>query len=194
VSARPARAEARRLVAVVDGPGGAAELGQLRQLGQLGGQPDWRGTVTWPLSRALGTPMCFLWRLEAGDGRTLLAFMTQDEQEYVDETWDPEAGENACFAVDGRRPGLVDYGTEVGPTCGEPVVLVDGGPAGDHWSFVGGAPRWLQSDETPPGEWEFVAQVDSAEMPHALNFGDAGVGYVFWQPATGEGRLLWQSL
>jgi hypothetical protein len=58
---------------------------------------------------------------------------------------------------------------------------------------VGGTPMFIQSDEFPAGgPWTLLLQLDSTSVPFSINFGDAGVGYVFVSRDGTQGRLLWQ--
>lgn len=165
---------------------------------RFGGQPAWTGPPTWPLSASLREPMTFVGQvlLPPADDRPerlLLLFLAGRDGEDVENTWEPEAGENALLCQPGRVPGFVDtIAAPTGPSVGEDVAvtLVPGDP--DTLSYVGGAPTWLQQDETPPG-FDFAFQLDSTELPFAVNFGDAGVGYAFVDHRAGEGRFLWQS-
>jgi len=58
---------------------------------------------------------------------------------------------------------------------------------------LGGGPEFLQGDEFPAGEgWRLLLQLDSTDVPFAVNFGDAGVGYAFIDATAECGRFLWQ--
>jgi uncharacterized protein YwqG len=58
---------------------------------------------------------------------------------------------------------------------------------------LGGTPGFLQSDELPiPEPWHLLLQLDSAQVPFWINFGDAGVGYAFMDASGKEGKFLWQ--
>jgi uncharacterized protein YwqG len=58
---------------------------------------------------------------------------------------------------------------------------------------LGGAPGFLQSDELPiPEPWYLLLQLDSAQVPFWINFGDAGIGYAFINRAGTEGKFVWQ--
>ena len=58
---------------------------------------------------------------------------------------------------------------------------------------LGGTPMFIQSDEVPTGgPWRLLLQLDSTSVPFYINFGDAGVGYVFVSDDGTQGRLLWQ--
>jgi hypothetical protein len=58
---------------------------------------------------------------------------------------------------------------------------------------LGGVPLFLQGDELPvPEPWHLLLQLDSAQVPFWINFGDAGMGYAFMNRAGTEGMFLWQ--
>ncbi|MCP2262104.1 protein of unknown function (DUF1963) [Streptoalloteichus tenebrarius] len=167
---------------------------------KFGGQPVWLDEPSWPLSARLGRPMRFLGqvRLPGEPARLAYLFLTDDIEEHVDGTWEPEAGENACFCSPGRVPDFLTVAAlQRGPTFGEDhlVELVappEDADADSLHSRIGGVPGWLQDEETPAGAWRFLTQLDSVELPFDVNFGDAGVAYAFVDDTTGEGRFLWQ--
>lgn len=79
---------------------------------KFGGQPCWLEAPQWPLSRATGQPMRFIAQvaleapLFAGTGgRMAYLFMTDDPEQYVDGTWEPEGGENAVVVQPGHFTG-----------------------------------------------------------------------------------------
>jgi uncharacterized protein YwqG len=166
---------------------------------KFGGQPEWVEDPAWPLSTELGTPMRFIGqvtvpRTEGAPERMAYVFMTQDDEEDADGTWEPEGGENAVICQPGRGPSFVETtalaeGPTVGPDVQVAMVATDDAAASGH--HLGGEPAWLQPDETPPG-FTFLFQLDSTDLPFWVNFGDAGLGYAFVDHATGEGRFLWQ--
>ncbi|SHE54690.1 YwqG family protein [Streptoalloteichus hindustanus] len=172
----------------------------LEPVTKFGGQPVWLAEPTWPLSAELGRPMRFLGqiRLPGESVRLAYLFLTDDPEDAIDSTWELEAGENACFCVPGQVPDFVTVASlRRGPTFGEDHLVEFGAPPEDDdadslHSRVGGAPSWLQAEETPAGDWRFLAQLDSCDLPFDVNFGDAGVGYAFVDETTGEGRFLWQ--
>jgi len=58
---------------------------------------------------------------------------------------------------------------------------------------LGGTPLFIQADEFPgPGEWRLLLQLDSANVPFSVNFGDAGVGYGFISADGQQSKFLWQ--
>ena len=99
---------------------------------KFGGQPTWRETPQWPVSRTLGKPMRFICQIHMTedlfpgcDGKMAYLFMTEDEED-VPETWEAEGGENALIV----QPGGGDPPVEVrelatGPTL-QRYVEVEG--------------------------------------------------------------------
>jgi uncharacterized protein YwqG len=166
---------------------------------KFGGQPVWVERPTWPLSRELGTPMRFVGQVVVpataeGPQRLAYLFITQDDDEDVEDTWGPEAGENAVICQPGSvAPFLEIASVASGPTVGPDVAvtLVATDDAATSVNHVGGAPVWVQTEETPDG-FTFLCQLDAAQLPFWINFGDAGVGYAFVDGASGAGRFLWQ--
>jgi uncharacterized protein YwqG len=58
---------------------------------------------------------------------------------------------------------------------------------------LGGTPLFLQADEFPDaGRWKLLLQLDSAQVPFFINFGDAGVGYAFLSEDGRRAKFLWQ--
>ena len=58
---------------------------------------------------------------------------------------------------------------------------------------LGGTPGFLQGDGLPyPAPWHLLLQLDSTQVPFLINFGDAGVGYLFLNSIGTEGKFLWQ--
>lgn len=172
---------------------------------KVGGQPLWLEEPQWPLSRQTGRPMEFLGQFALDGGRLAYLFMTSDDQ--VDNTWQPEGGENALLIQPGGRvPDFVTVERRVeGPSCGTDQVPRAAGVSGEAegdagedrrpWQYLGGPgvePHWLQGDQTPGEGWELVVQLDAGNLPYHFAFGDAGVGYAFASPDGKEGRFLWQ--
>ncbi len=78
---------------------------------KFGGQPVWWEMPQWPVSRATGEPMRFICQIALDlplfadtPGRMAYLFIT-DGEEFVDNTWDPEGGENALVVQPGRYDG-----------------------------------------------------------------------------------------
>jgi uncharacterized protein YwqG len=58
---------------------------------------------------------------------------------------------------------------------------------------VGGSPLFIQNTEFPgTGRWRLLLQLDSSKVPFHLNFGDAGVGYLFLSEDGQVAKFLWQ--
>ena len=73
---------------------------------KLGGQPVWLGAPTWPVSRELGVPMCFVGQfpIPGSGGRIAYLFVTDDPDGAVLSS-EPDGGENALLVQpDGRIP------------------------------------------------------------------------------------------
>jgi hypothetical protein len=166
---------------------------------KLGGFPTWTDTPTWPLSASVGGPMPFIGQVQLpaigeAPARLTHLFLAEDDEEDIEDTWEPDAGENALVCQPGRlAPFLTTEQLAEGPVYGSDVAVTLVPVADDERpsSFVGGTPVWLQADETPAG-FTFVFQLDSTELPFSVNFGGDGIGYAFVDLATGEGRFLWQ--
>lgn len=58
---------------------------------------------------------------------------------------------------------------------------------------IGGSPLFLQADEFPQGgPWKLLLQLDSTQVPFPVNFGDAGIAYIFINDSLTTGKMLWQ--
>jgi hypothetical protein len=79
---------------------------------KFGGQPVWLREPAWPLSRSTRNPMCFIAQIrlpasmQSGGQQMAYIFMTDDGK--VDNTWNPEAGENAVILQPGPFTPIVD--------------------------------------------------------------------------------------
>lgn len=203
---------------------------------KFGGQPVWAQQPQWPISKSTGRPMRFVCQIAISEEvfgriepRMAYIFMT-DEHDFVEETWEPDGGENAVIL----QPGVPTI--PVQPIAGGPTLyrmakkmfrstlvpelceFLVGGPISDDPPFVGepdraswsdaqfseyaatldgnkigGTPIFLQGDEYPDeGPWMLLLQLDSANVPFSINFGDAGVGYAFISEDGTKGKFLWQ--
>ncbi|MGR4884040.1 hypothetical protein ACIPUC_32130 [Streptomyces sp. LARHCF249] len=54
-------------------------------------------------------------------------------------------------------------------------------------------PVWLQRDDLPGEGWQLIAQLDSRQLPFDVNFGDSGVGYLFFSPDGKNAEFFFQS-
>jgi uncharacterized protein YwqG len=58
---------------------------------------------------------------------------------------------------------------------------------------IGGSPIFIQNTEFPSsGRWRLLLQLDSTKVPFSVNFGDAGVGYLFLSEDGQVAKFLWQ--
>jgi uncharacterized protein YwqG len=210
---------------------------------KFGGQPVWIDVPQWPLSRSTGRPMMFIGQISLdpeifGDipGKMAYLFMTDEEDEYVDGTWDPEGGENALIIQPGGEANVETVGLEQGPSLyrmlkhpedgersSQPCEFAVQLQLGEDPSFVpeeklyelresswddvenyhevlsankvGGTPGFIQGDEFPEGgPWKLLLQLDAAEVPFEVSFGDVGVGYAFISEDGRTGKFLWQCM
>ena len=206
---------------------------------KFGGQPAWLEAAQWPLSRETGNPMRFICQIALEEsvfpgagGAMAYVFMTDEEDNYVDGTWEPDGGENAVViqpgaALEGiatlpiaKGPSLCDMvdsedGKSRVAVAREYAVTLDTAPEPDYvdeagreaWTEsayqayaqaldgnkIGGSPIFLQGDEFPDdGKWKLLMQLDSAQVPFDVNFGDMGIAYAFIDDTNRIGKLLWQ--
>ena len=186
---------------------------------KFGGQPVWIGEAQWPLSRETGNPMRFIAqiRLEArefglGQDKMAYLFMTDEEEDFVDGTFEYDGGENALVILpDGNNtpsqplqsgPSLRAFVKVEGEAMLQPkeveffADLSEQDDVEGEENFenkIGGSPHWLQGEEWPAGDnWRLVMQLDSASVPFDINFGDAGVGYAFLSADGKTGKFGWQ--
>ena len=170
---------------------------------KFGGQPDWLEKPQWPISPELEGPMRFIAQIALGDvfpehkGKVAYIFMTEDDEEYIDGTWEPDGGENAVIVQPSAGyssnaeelssgPSRDEFGVEIIKTEIEDDEL--------EGCRLGGAPEFLQGDEfpEPKDEWQLLAQIDSCSLPFEVNFGDAGIACVFINRSATAGKFLWQ--
>lgn len=90
---------------------------------KFGGQPNWVEEPQWPMSRELDAPMQFICQIELTDdlfpgceGKVAYIFMTGDEGDYVDGTWEPDGGENAVIIQPGGKSNAKVKNISIGPT------------------------------------------------------------------------------
>ena len=154
---------------------------------KFGGQPTWLAEPQWPLSRATGEPMRFICQIALDEtifgapaGR-MAYFFISDGPTFVDNTFDPDRGENALII---QPAGVYEGQTKpvaTGPTlqrwveddaqkmrrpipCELSVTLQPGEDpesfedaneemAGGRWdeNKIGGTPAFLQYEEYPQG-------------------------------------------
>jgi len=172
---------------------------------KFGGNPDWLEEPQWPLSAETERPMRFICQVKLGDifselsGKMAYLFMTEEEDVYVDATWEHDGGENAVIVQPGGTPLVPFCSRNVGPTRGEFDVVVNTLNDGAYeleGVRIGGEPSYLSSQPQPDigSDWRFLIQVDSYGLPFKINFGEAGVGYAFINTAGDSGKFLWQSI
>lgn len=182
---------------------------------RFGGQPEWAGPATWPLSDT-GVPMVFYGQLPLPDRRTAFVFVVPDGDSF-----EPLAGQNACVVQPGAPPDTAWTPRETGPQrydavheprpgCGRlrlrwlparprsavlaPAPAPGSGTARSReearWNHVGGLPTWLQGPEQVPGDgWRFAFQFSAGAAGMELGDGAECYGFV---TDDGRGAFLWQ--
>ena len=191
---------------------------------KFGGQPSWLTEPVWPLSASTGEAMRFIGQVALdpvifGDvaARMAYLFITDPMDDYVDETWDANSGENAVVL----QPGTYHRASTADATGPSLYRMVPGGPAGQmtaqpcefeailvpeeesdaeeagesgSGNKVGGKPWFIQGPEYPDdgGTWRLLLQLDSTTVPFYVNFGDAGIGYAFLSDDGERAGFLWQ--
>ena len=185
---------------------------------KFGGQPEWVGAPEWPLSRETGEPMRFICQIKLSkslfghvQAEMAYLFMTDEEGNFVDGTYEPDGGENAVILQPGKTarptsplvegPSLYRMVQKPGAkllipeTCSFSVNLVECEDLHDDIkkNKVGGRPVFLQGEELPfEGQSRLLLQLDCCSVPFYVNFGDAGVGYAFLNAAGDQAKFLWQ--
>ena len=170
---------------------------------KFGGQPDWLETPQWPISSELQTPMKFIAQIVLGDvfpehkGKIAYLFMTEENEEYVDGTWEPDGGENAVIIQPSGETSISVTDQKTGPSRDEFGIVIIEKELEENsldYSRIGGCPEFMQGEEypAPKEEWKFLMQIDSSTLPFEINFGDAGIAYVFINNKANMGKFLWQ--
>jgi uncharacterized protein YwqG len=188
---------------------------------KFGGQPVWISEPQWPISKESGEPMAFICQIVLvpelfGDTAGKLAYIFMTDDGYVDETWDPDAGENAVIIQPGNTgvetqplmngPAIFDEEFSVELEPGEDPDFIDesdkhkmSSEERDEYNEalsgnkIGGTPGFMQFPEFPNGgPWNLLLQLDSATVPFDINVGDAGIAYMFISTDGQKGKFLWQ--
>jgi uncharacterized protein YwqG len=205
---------------------------------KFGGQPVWLNAPQWPLSRSTGNPMRFICQLALdaavfpGCAASMAYIFMTEEDEHVEDTWEPDGGENAVILQPGPAPtGIQCVAHATGPTLYtmlkvrgkkllqpvsqefavalsalqdetfQPESIREGWGNDQFEAYastlagnkLGGAPVFIQSDQFPTGiGWRLLLQLDSTAVPFYVNFGSAGIAYVFLNADGTSGKMLWQ--
>ena len=147
----------------------------------------------------------------AGDQQVAYVFYgAGDADEYIDWGWTSRSGEHAVILQGASfRASVPTKPVATGPILQRAIerdgrrvledvelpaeiVDLDGKPEDATTQYLG-EPVWVQNDETPRhGTWRLLLQIDSHTDRYRLNWGDAGVGYVFVAEDGTAARFLWQ--
>lgn len=168
---------------------------------KFGGQPDWIAQPQWPLSRSTGKPMRFICQIRLdravfphARGEMAYVFMTDDEEDYVDGTWEPEGGEN-CVVVQpgGAVPGVKTAAHATGPTL---QAEDEEAPAAEGREYGVSLTLQAEPDFEPEGVRADWSDDTFDEYADALDGNKVGGSPIFLQgdefPAGDGWRLLLQ--
>lgn len=175
------------------------------QVTKFGGQPVWHGEPQWPLSRATGKPMRFICQIAIDQalfpgsaGKMAYVFMTDEEHDYIDGTWEADGGENAVIIQPSNEaPSVATVLLPTGPTLHDLVHM----PGKERAEFI---EREYLGKLTPGSEPAYVPEEDRAAWDDekmekyavALEGSKIGGSPIFLQydefPAGGDWRLLMQ--
>jgi hypothetical protein len=159
-------------------------------------------------------PLDALEEASGHEDQTLLLFQCQNDPGMCDD-WDANGGGNAALLVSSssREPLQVPIGetllssetrlsrvsylaVHAQKTDDDDYCEAVDAPASQVVGKLGGAPLWIQADETPNCEcgspMTFVAQLE-CRGGGGINFGDCGAGYAFVCPSCrARAKFLWQ--
>lgn len=76
--------------------------------------------------------------------------------------------------------------------CDWPDAVCEAYDAALRGNKLGGAPGWVQFEETPGEGYALLLQLEMGDVPFKVNFGDCGAGYAFLAPDGRSGKFLWQ--
>jgi hypothetical protein len=180
---------------------------------RTGGVPLVPADFAWPTCATCSGPMQFLAQVLTEE-HAVSIFMCQNDPGLCDE-WDPAAGGNRAlvFPASELAPAQVPAKgeTRLPEASGIDTLVIDGLPyetAREQWANtsgrprreilgqLGGAPSWLQGDETPAcpscdQPMNLVTQLEQGLSRSEINFG-GGTGYAFACLPCAEGAFLWQ--
>ncbi|MGR6318213.1 DUF1963 domain-containing protein [Micromonospora soli] len=189
---------------------------------RTGGVPLVPQGFDWPRCDECDGPMQFLAQvrlddIDPADSGLLSIFMCQNDPGLCDE-WDATAGGNRAFVfpLGQLAPSAVPSGDNVLLAETSAVAYVpmnnsegydearerwcgeSGRPLPDVLGQLGGAPAWLQFDETPTCavcnlQMSFVVQLEEGhDYRTDINFGGGGCGYGFRCRPCATAAFLWQ--
>ncbi|MEZ4884850.1 MAG: hypothetical protein R3E32_09010 [Chitinophagales bacterium] len=167
--------------------------------------------IEWPKCGTCEAEMQYQGKIKTDIGIELI-FMCNNDPGMCDE-WDAEDGGNKAIIIDEKnleffKPTNVELSireTEYGVTLVE-TEDIDYDSAIENWKgnkrdVLGqlyGEPSWIQGDETPDCDcckkpMRFVAQLEEGpDHRTAMNFGGAGVAYLFDCKDGKTAKFLWQ--
>ena len=182
---------------------------------RTGGIPLVPADFTWPVCARCQGAMRFIAQVDLDE--TMLSIFMCDNDPGTCESWDPASGANEAHLFD--RTGLtVAAVPETGVTrldatdritsttmsaddyydAREQWAQSTGRPENEVLGKLGGAPDWIQSDETPRctscgNPMTFAVELEEGpDFRTAINFGGGGCGYAFSCAPCRGAAFCWQ--
>ncbi|WP_158976020.1 hypothetical protein [Cellulophaga sp. L1A9] len=167
--------------------------------------------MEWPKCKSCTSEMKYQGKIKTNIGLELI-FMCENDPGMCDE-WSPDEGGNKVIIVnnesleyfnpENKEIGLreTEYGVKIIETAGENYDEARENWKGNKREILGslfGEPEWIQNDETPNCDccnkgMRFVSQLEEGpDHKTAMNFGGAGVGYLFDCEEGKTAKFLWQ--
>lgn len=171
--------------------------------------PHARGKVAYVFITETGDYVDGTWEPDGGENAVIVQ-PSDDSEKPIVEVTPSRTGPTAQRYGDrlfSKRPHPKDVEIDVSVTWESEPDFLTGDQRSKHsvdedeayWNAIkgtklGGAPAFVQSEEYPDKErsWNLLLQIDSCDVPFFVNFGDAGVAYVFIDSDAKCGRMLWQ--
>jgi hypothetical protein len=166
---------------------------------RTGGIPLVPAGSVWPTCRECEGAMQFLAHLPLDIGVVAVFFCQNDPGMCGD--WDPTGGANRAYLFSGElAPASVpaDGASLLGAVTALRLHPADEPTDAPVLGRLGGAPDWLQGDETPgcpscATRMTFTADLEEGhDFATSANFGGGGRGYLFSCQPCGEAAFLWQ--
>ena len=178
-----------------------------KKISKFGGIPNWIDKPTWPISKSTKRPMKFLCQIRLDQkifpnciGKMAYIFMSDDDKEFIDDTYEPESGENAVIIQPENIPAFIETQAleSISHTFEEYNLELEYIHEENQENFyetkIGKEPYFLQGEEFPKGNIKtLLLQLKEKDCPFRICFGgDCGIAYAFINEDGTEGRFLWQ--
>ncbi len=179
----------------------------------FGGLPvkELNNDFEWPKCKTCNSEMQYQGKIKTDIGLELI-FMCQNDPGMCDD-WDANEGGNKAIIMRDEKLEFfkpkskentlreIEYSVEIVEVQAESYDEAIENWKGDTRDVLGsvfGKPDWIQNDETPNcdccnNKMRFIAQLEEGpDHKTAMNFGGAGVGYLFDCSKGKTAKFLWQ--